>query len=417
MKKRFFGVLLLIISLKAEAQSSVFNSVDSLLVLGNYQEALAILDEEQEQTAQVLNKKGAIYQSIGNYTKSIENYNKALTIDSNLPTKVKLGKVYEAADLTLEAITIYEEIIQRDSTNLLVANSLGKLYLQLHNPRKAEQFYRFLIKNDSLNPNYHYQLAKTYAKQNEFFLMGQSYLNTYNLDTLHARSIYRLVLFYKDLNDRDSTQVFIDKGLQLKPYDFNFNQLKANQLYTAKKYDEAIGYLKKLDSLNFKSINAYEMLGMCYQHKDSLNGAEEYFKKALELDDDSTIFYRLANVYYKKGDYKKAMMNVYRSIYHGKADLYRQHYLNGILLIEEGNVPLALESFEKSYTNNPKFHKALYELAINSDAYYKDKAIALKHYQNYLRRFEDKEEAMTNHVNFRIQEIKREFFIEGKKIE
>ena len=80
MKKIFTIVLLVLIVLKTEAQSSVFTVVDSLLTYGNYQKALEILENTEPKTFSIFEKTGSIYQTIGNDTKALENLKKAIEI-------------------------------------------------------------------------------------------------------------------------------------------------------------------------------------------------------------------------------------------------------------------------------------------------------------------------------------------------
>ncbi|MEX1384333.1 MAG: hypothetical protein AB1Z17_13160, partial [Lutibacter sp.] len=81
MKKILIPLLFLIAVLKTEAQSSVFTVVDSLLLKGNYQKALKLLENDIDQNIFVLEKTADIYQTIGNYNKAITCYSEALAIE------------------------------------------------------------------------------------------------------------------------------------------------------------------------------------------------------------------------------------------------------------------------------------------------------------------------------------------------
>lgn len=50
MKKILIPLLFIVAILKTEAQSSVFVVVDSLLIKGNYQKALQLLENEKDKT-------------------------------------------------------------------------------------------------------------------------------------------------------------------------------------------------------------------------------------------------------------------------------------------------------------------------------------------------------------------------------
>jgi len=418
MKKIFIVIGLLFTMLKTEAQSSVFVVVDSLLMKGNYQEALTLLENTVPKTFLIYEKSAGIYQSIGSDTKALAFLNKALEFGTNESIKVKLAQLFVSTGFTSKAVETYESLIEKDTSNLLVANSLGKLYLSLNQAEKAEKIYRYLMKMDTVNPNYPYQLAESLEKQNKHLEMGQRYLDAYKLDTLHIKSIFGLAQFFKSLKFKDSTSLFIDKGLKIDSNNINFNQLKANELYFLKDFSGALIYLKKLDSLNFSSVQIYEMFGMCYYNLQDFVLAEKYFKNAVILDpDNSQILYRLASLYYDKKDNKMATFYLHRSILSAKPDIDKQYYLLGIISKEDGNLQAAIEYFEKSHKNNYKNYKALFELAVTSDAYYKDKKIALKHYKSFAEKFNSNDNIMTAYVEGRIKEIKKQYFIEGEIVD
>jgi len=418
MKKKIALAIICLIAIKTEAQTSVFKIVDSLLLVGNYQKALVILEKGNDKSALVYDKTGDVYKSIGNYNKAIENYQQALEKQESIIVKSKLGRVYELSGYTSKAIKTYEDVMQKDSSNLIMIHNLGKLYLSNYKVSKAEYIFKYLIKQDSLNPNYTYLLGQLYQKQKLIYAMGQSYLDTYNLDSLHIKSIYRLAVFFKEINDKDSTMVFIDKGLRLDPDNINFNQLKANQLYGSKKYKDAIIYLEKLERLNYKSKNVYEMFGMSYLKIDSLKLAEKYIKKALDIDrKDPKLLYRLATIQYELNEKERAKFSLMFSIYTAKPDLDKQYYLLGSIFKEENDLEEAIFYFDESFQNNPNKYRALYDLALAEDAFYEDKKIAFRHYQKYLDKFETKDKELTDVVKHRIKEIKKALFIEGEKIE
>ena len=146
--------------------------------------------------------------------------------------------------------------------------------------------------------------------------------------------------------------------------------------------------------------------------------AEKYFKNAIKLDpSDYTIYYRLATLYYDKKDFEMARFYLIRSIGTAKPDLDRQYFLMGIMLKEEHNLKEAIDNFEKSFQNNYNNYKALFELATTSDMYYEDKKMALKRFQQYVSRFKGNDEKMTVYAEGRIQEIKKQYFLEGEIVD
>jgi tetratricopeptide (TPR) repeat protein len=157
---------------------------------------------------------------------------------------------------------------------------------------------------------------------------------------------------------------------------------------------------------------------MCYYNLQDFELAEKYFRNAIKLDpDNSQILYRLASLYYDKKDNKMATFYLHQSIISAKPDIDKQYYLLGIISKEADNLQAAIENFDKSHKNNYKNYKALFELAVTSDAYYKDKKIALKLYKSYFEKFKSNDNIMTAYVEGRIKEIKKQYFIEGEIVD
>ena len=414
MKKILISLLFLVAVLKTEAQSSVFTVVDSLLVKGNYQKALLFLEDTKDQNALVLEKTADIYQTIGNYNKAIASYSEALTIEEKSQLKIKLANVYATIGYKNKAIELYENVFKKDSSNLLVANNLGKLYLRELKPKSAEQLFRYLKIQDTLNPNYPYQLGKALALQRKKLQMGQSYIDAFTIDTLHLNSIYEVAKFFKTINVRDTSRIFIEKGLKIDSTNINFLQLKANDQYFEKEFEAALVTLKKLEELNFKSTNTYEMYGMSYFNLEKIDSAEIYFKKALKMDrKNPKILYRLATLEYQRENFKIARLLTMQSIMYSKPDHDKQYMLLGIMAKNEFDYKSAVNYFDEAVKNNRSNVDALFELAFVSDSYYEDKTMALRYYEQFIERFESKSPKLTKYASERIKQLRKQLFIEG----
>jgi len=417
MKKGLSILLFIFLSLRVNSQQNQFKTIDVLLLKGQYQTALKQL-ENQPKNYQVFDKIGDIYQTIGNYTKAIIYYKKADAFNHHNDTKVKLAKVYSLAGFKTKALNTYQSIIATDSLNHLVFNSLGKIYLSDGHPAKAEKIYSFLITKDSLNPNYQYQLGMALLKQNKLIKMGQHFLEAYKLDSMHLRSIYQLAKFFKKIRDKDSTDLFISKGLAIDSLSINFNLLKAQNLYYTKQFKGAIKVLNKLKHLDYTSVTTYEMLGMCYYNLKDYASAEKAFKKGLKLDyGNSQLHYRLASLYYDQNKIKLAEMSDYMSIFNATPKLDKQYFLLGLIANTKHDLKNAVKYFKKAFTSNSNNYKALFQLALVTDSYYKDKKKGLALYQKYLYRFKSKNTENTLFANARVKAIKKKLFLKGESFD
>ncbi len=416
MKKNILIIILFII-VKVEAQTSIFSVADSLFAKGRYKLALKELDKSE--TSFLSNyKKAVIYESIDNHKKSAEYLEKALTFKEDYKTKLKLAKNYRSLKQSKKAIKIYEEILAKDSLNLVLKYKLGKLYIINRKPKKAISTFKYLIDNDKTNANYSYHLGLSFALNGQRDPMINNFIDAFEKDTLHIKAITRLANSFQKLNDKDSTQLFITKGLQININHIDLNKLKINQLYKDKKYLETIPLLLNLDTIDKKDTYSKTMLGRSYYNIDSLELAKTYFNKITRIDrEDFKARTFLGHIAFKEKQFKVAMFNYSMATYVGKIKRDEEYYGLASVFYEEEKPKLAMRNFEKSYKENFKNYRALYQLAKLSDDYYKEKKIAYKHYIKYIKTFYDKDEVITAFVKRRIRDIKKEYFLKGETLD
>ncbi|MGK0421477.1 MAG: tetratricopeptide (TPR) repeat protein [Polaribacter sp.] len=415
MKERILIVLLFVI-VKVGAQTSTFSAIDSLFEKGRYKLALKELDAKQPTFLSNF-KKAVIYESIDNYKKTVEFLEKAITIKDDEKAKLKLAKNYRRLKQSKKAILIYEEILSKDSLNLVLQYQLGKLYLIQRNAEKGATIFKYLIQMDAANANYSYHLGLAFSLKGQRDLMINSFIDTFEKDTLHLKSITILAKSFKKLKDIDSTQLFVDKGLLLSPNHFELNQLKINQLFKDKKYKETLPFLLNIDSLHKKDTYITNVLGKVYYNLDSLDTSKKYFKKLSYIDsEDYKANTYLGHIAMKEKDYKAAMINYTVATYKGQEDRDEEYYGLGMMYNKTRNPRRAMKAFEQAFKENRANDSALYQLAKISDDYYKEKKIAYKHYIQYLETFNGADEDIAAFVRSRIKEIKKEYFLRGESL-
>jgi tetratricopeptide (TPR) repeat protein len=417
MKKKILIVLLLLFTmLKVGAQTSTFSTSDSLFAKGRYKLALKKLDEKQPSFLSNY-KKAVIYESIDNYKKTAEFLEKAITFKDDENTKLKLAKNYRRLKKSKKAILIYEEILSKDSLNLVLQYQLGKLYLITRNAEKGATIFKYLIKMDATNANYSYHLGLAFALKGKRDPMINSFIDTFEKDTLHLKAITRLAKSFKKLKDIDSTQLFVDKGLVLSPNHFELNQLKINQLFKDKKYKETLPFLLNIDSLHKKDTYITNALGKVYYNLDSLDTSKKYFKKLSYIDsEDYKANTYLGHIAMKQKDYRAAMINYMVATYKGQEDRDEEYYGLASVYYETKKPKRAMKAFEQAFKENRRNYRALYQLAKISDDYYKEKKIAYRHYIKYIETFYDTDEDIAAFVRSRIKEIKKEYFLRGESL-
>jgi tetratricopeptide (TPR) repeat protein len=376
---------------------------------GNYLVRLAQLNKQPDGFAK-FQELGKIYQQTGNYNKAIASYNKALSYDTILKIQRDLAKCYEANGNKGKALKVYQNIVKEDSLGYLDLYKLGRLYAKLEQKKEALSIFKKLEKIDMTNPNYPYQIA---LNTDDIYRKANAFLRAYKADSLHAKSIYQLALFFKMIHDKDSSKLFLEKGLQVRPNSPAFLKLKIADLYKKKAFQEVLRYAKKLDTIVRNDIFAKQRIGLSYWKLKEYDSAKAYLKKAIKIDRaEKTSYYYLGLVYKDLKEYEAAKMYFYLAIFKDKPNVDNEYYNLGIIAQEEKKPKEAIKNFKKAFENNDRNYKALFELAVMSDLYYKDKEIGYKYYEKYIDRFENKNPENTKYAIKRMKELKEKAFFE-----
>ena len=417
MKKKIVFILLFVIT-KVGAQTSTFATIDSLSKNGRYKMALQLLSEIHPPSFLSNYKMAKIYESIDDYKKGAHFYEEALKLEENNLVKIQLAKSYQKLKLTKKAILLYEEIVAKDSANLLLRYQLAKMYITTRKAKKSINAFKKLIREDSLNANYSYQLGIAFALKPDRDSMINSFIDAFVKDSIHIKAIYQLANSFDKLNIQDSTNLFIKKGLELAPDHINLNKLKVNQFYKEKNYVEAISTLKLLDSLQPNELYTKNMLGKSYYNIGEYDLAKENFEIAKKIDAQNFKTYTyLGHIEAKKENYKSAISNYMLATFVGIEKRDEEYYGLGFVALQLGNQKQALKYFERANKENKFNYNVVYQLATLNDSLYKDKKIAYNYYQNYISNFENKNPAFTQFVEMRIKEIKKDYFLRGEKLE
>ncbi|WP_422089463.1 tetratricopeptide repeat protein [Tenacibaculum ovolyticum] len=417
MKKRILIIVLVIGLLKAEAQTSAFTSIDSLVHIGRYQKALVLL-KKQESTFQSNKRIAVIYTSIDNYKLATKYFERALLLKDDYRTRISLGKSYQKEKKIQEAISIYEGVLKEDKENLLISYQLGKLYLKTKQALKAKSIFKRLLQKDRNNANYHYQMGIIYAMLKNRNLKINSFLKTYEKDGEHINAIHQLALAYTFLRDKDSANLFINKGLKINSNHIALNKLKINNLYRKKEYPLAINLLEKINSLQPNEHYTFKMLGRTFYKLKDYEKAKEYFEKALKVDkSDFKSYTYIGDINFDQKKYKKAMYNYMYATFIGKEYRDTEYYQLAKTYEKIGKPKEEIKAYKDAYKENRSNYRALFQLANTSENFYKDKKIAYKYYKNYVSRFETKDSLLTSQAKVRLKEIKKYYFLKGEMLE
>ena len=407
----FYCILCGFISLPLVAQYDDLNTVFSGKPIQQTIDSL----KKTPANSTTLTRLGDLYFSKENYRKAHDYFHRALELDSTDLNRFKLAQICEKLKKYQKALYLYTQVWRKDSLNSFLHYRIAKLEMRLGNYQKAFEMLETLKAKDAHHPVYPYQmgLIKTldfnYSKAIDYFL------ESFDRDSLNIDAIYQIAYSFNQLRIKDSTELFLKKGLKLDPDHQNLNRIKINRLSKEKKYDKAIALLLKQDSLYPNEFYNTKMLGLCFFKKEAYDEAATWFTRSYQnnKEDFNSLTY-LGHIALKKGEHQDALQNYLLATMVGDIPRDEEYLGLGNVYQQMGKLKKAMEMFEKAYDENKNNDDALFEWALASDRYYKDKTIGYDRYKKYLKRFSHKNDSVKlDFIKSRMGAIKEKLFLKG----
>jgi tetratricopeptide (TPR) repeat protein len=136
------------------------------------------------------------------------------------------------------------------------------------------------------------------------------------------------------------------RALQLKPNDWYANNRIGHSLLKMKKFDEAIKFFSKSNSLNEK-WGTHQGLAFCYSNKKDYTTALNHAKKAVELAPNEWQTHNcIGQVYYYSGAYDNALASFRKS--NSIAEKAENYNYIGAIYIKNNQYLKSIENFEKA---------------------------------------------------------------------
>ncbi len=344
-----------------------------------------------------------------------------------LAQDLELAEQYMSNQEYSKALDIYETCVQKDSSEHACIEKAGMAAYYLGQTRKSKEYFHLNEKHPDYFKKACIQLAAIYESQEHipkatkyYSILKDSFPDNFlyyrKLGTLYDRAnlVEGALGYYTqalELNPEDlitirgMSNILIDNakhatadsllqvGLQKDSLHIGLNLLKAKNHYRQKQYPETVEVLEFTD--RWTDLNNYynKMLGYAYLQIDSVDNAIYHLNLSLVNEGNPEFaHYYLGVAYEKKEDVKEAVFHLRKAVDEGTSrnlDLYNR--ILGKLLDGEGETKESIKAYEWSYRYNQD-PVLLFYLGRASDKYYKDKNIAIRYYQRYIKsKHENKE--------------------------
>jgi tetratricopeptide (TPR) repeat protein len=285
MKKAIVFIISALVFQFTNAQTPVFEKAKLLQAQFDYVGALNVLNETSGlDSIESVNLKVTLLKGLNRYedaTKLLENY----LIKDSLNLKIineladcyrQVGKLQPAANCYLKALKIVDYQYFR--------LQLGNTYILQDNYQAAITVFSELLMKDTANYLFVKQLARCYEASNQSVLalgLYSKYFVKYPNDAIVCNKMMNLNIKLTKYDDGlELGQNFVTKDSS----NWSVNRTLAYLFYLKKKYQSSISRFKYCLSTGDSSNFAHKYLGMAYYGAEAYQDAKKYLEKAFLQD-------------------------------------------------------------------------------------------------------------------------------------
>jgi len=273
-----------------------------------------------------------------------------------------------------------------DSNNVYCLTQLATIYENQKNLPKAIKYYSILKKMDENNPLFYRKLGRLFRQAGE---VGDAFKNySFALaknphDLLSIQGIGDMLIENRQAEAADSIYS-IGLSIDSENPSMIFGLAKAK--YMQQQYDSVVFVMMKTRGL--VDLNTYysRMLGYSYLKVDSFDLAIRHLTLSIsDVASNENSYYYLARAYEKKEELKSALHYYQKAIDEGLSESLGEYHRNMARIHEkEDNLSEAIHHYKEAHRFS-SLDEYLYYLARTCDIYYKDKNIAIRYYQKYIK--------------------------------
>ncbi len=347
--------------------------------------------------------------ALGNYTKAIEVYQSLSSQDS---VYHKIAMAYRALGNYDESIAHYKKAIHANPENIIFQFEYAKLLRLTKKYIEAKDIYESLIESDSLNPNFHYELGLLLEKKRDTLAI-QKFIKTFELDDTHQKAIFKIAKHQIRKRKFKEARELVNTGLASYDSNVQLISLKAQSYYFEDAYEDAKVWFKKLLDLGENSEFIHEKLSICYAQNSDYKDAIYHRKEALKFSpNDADAMFVIGGYYERLSNFEKAEEYYRRSLLLSDIPLDKEYQKLGIVLNRQKKHKEALKQFQKAKKENPEDIMTDFFILRTKDEYYADIDSKIKLYEDFLE--VKKDNPFKIFAEKRLKELKEEKFQQKK---
>jgi tetratricopeptide (TPR) repeat protein len=277
---------------------------------------------ENSDSVHIYLEKGGKAFARDQFPEALQYYSDALRLDSlNLNALRNLGVLYSLKKDHQKSLEYLLKAEQLDSTDAGIYNSLGVTYSNLLDSANAMKYYRKAVALKPEKMEYVRNLAALILGENKLNEAQSMITKALQYDTTDAEAYYMLSKILIAKKDYRGAEKYLEKMVNLKPWETKYLFLQAFYKEKIQKPEEAAAIYERIVTLQPEHFDAHERLGVLYITMKRYPDALAQFEQAAKIHpNDLNARMMLGAAYYfnAKPDESQA---IYKELKEKDADL------------------------------------------------------------------------------------------------
>ena len=373
-------------------------NTDLLILNKEYNKALQLIDNEliiNDAQPLLLLKKGTILQNQYDYAGSLKCLEQAYAMDSlSIPILIELADVHSALGNYRQALPYYKTIYNSDSTNTVNALKLVRGYFNQRMYMEPYQILKSAYLRDSNNIFILKQLAYSSMRCGKDSLAIVLYNKAISLNPEDLNNYTNLAVLYQKKENYPRTVETLEKGLEEFPVEIILLNKLGDVHYAKRNYAKAIITYERYLSVGDSIYDVLKNLGISYYYEKRTQEGLDLLDICLIMKPNDPITGLFIGLCYKDLNQDEESLSYLNfaakvALPNYLADIYNQL---GILYAQKKSFKRSVSLLKKAYSQDSTRCEILFKIGNTYDEWQKDKSLAIRYYNAYLKSKREKTE-------------------------
>lgn len=308
-----------------------YNEGQDLFQKRRFPEALKAFEESaslDNKNAQAYRALGRTYRQLRNMDKAIEAYQMATSVRPDYAAAYfELGELQAAMRKYDDAQNSFKKVLDLDPKfedgkareNLQkIYQAQGNEHFRRKNYKMAVQAYENATQLDPSDASAFYNLGLANKNARNYAGAETAFNTAIDLDDSNGRAYRALGDLYQDTDKHSQAVSTYLKAIQADPKDTNVRLRLAMSYQQLNQNDRAIAALQQANTVDPKDAKILIALGQAYAQSKQYQNALGTYEKALAIDNDPEVHYRMGSAYLELKQYQRAIASAQKAVSNAK---------------------------------------------------------------------------------------------------